>query len=287
VQDFDPDVQKAVNRIQPEAQTIGVIEAAREAKFRSVSIDLIYGLPKQNVITMGQTIAKVIKASPDRISLYNYAHLPHLFKMQKNILDEDLPSGETKLDMLSLSIKRLTDAGYVYIGMDHFAKPDDDLAVAQKQGRLHRNFQGYSTHADTDLVACGISAISSVAMTYSQNVKTLDAYYAHLDKNELPIARGIKLGMDDALRRLIIQMLMCNFELSISSIEQAYPITFPNYFATELEKLKGLAIDGLLTMDDDWISVTMKGRLLIRNICMVFDRYLNEQQDRPRYSKTI
>ncbi|MGZ3236983.1 MAG: oxygen-independent coproporphyrinogen III oxidase [Burkholderiaceae bacterium] len=287
VQDFDPDVQKAVNRIQPEAETVAIIDAAREAKFRSVSIDLIYGLPKQNVITMGQTIAKVIKASPDRISLYNYAHLPHLFKMQKNILEEDLPSGETKLDMLSLSIKRLTEAGYVYIGMDHFAKPDDDLAVAQKQGRLHRNFQGYSTHAESDLVACGISAISSVAMTYSQNVKTLDAYYAYLDKNELPIARGIKLGMDDALRRLIIQMLMCNFELSISSIEQAYPITFSNYFAGELEKLKVLALDGLLTMDDEWISVTMKGRLLIRNICMVFDRYLNEQQDRPRYSKTI
>jgi oxygen-independent coproporphyrinogen-3 oxidase len=287
VQDFDPEVQKAVNRIQPEAETIGIIEAAREAGFRSVSIDLIYGLPKQNVITMGQTLAKVIKASPDRISIYNYAHMPHLFKMQKRILEEDLPSGETKLDMLSLCIKRLTDAGYVYIGMDHFAKPDDDLAVAQRQGRLHRNFQGYSTHAESDLVACGVSAISSVAMTYSQNVKTLESYYAHIDNNELPIARGIKLTMDDAIRRLIIQMLMCNFELSIKSIEQAYPLTFANYFAPELEKLRVLAKDGLLTMDDEWLCVTMKGRLLIRNICMVFDRYLQEKQDRPRYSKTI
>lgn len=287
VQDFDPEVQKAVNRIQPEAETIGIIEAAREAGFRSVSIDLIYGLPKQNVITMGQTLAKVIKASPDRISIYNYAHLPHLFKMQKRIHDEDLPSGETKLDMLALCIKRLTDAGYVYIGMDHFAKPDDDLAIAQRQGRLHRNFQGYSTHAESDLVACGLSAISSVAMTYSQNVKTLDAYYAHIDKNELPIARGIKLTMDDALRRLIIQMLMCNFELSISSIEQAYPITFANYFASELEQLKVLAQDGLLTMDNEWLCVTMKGRLLIRNICMVFDHYLQTKLEQPRYSKTI
>lgn len=287
VQDFDPEVQKAVNRIQPEAETIGIIEAAREAGFRSVSIDLIYGLPKQNVITMGQTLEKVIKASPDRISIYNYAHLPHLFKMQKRILDEELPSGETKLDMLSLCIKRLTDAGYVYIGMDHFAKPDDDLAVAQRQGRLHRNFQGYSTHAESDLIACGISAISSVAMTYHQNVKTLDSYYAHIDKNELPIARGIKLNMDDALRRLIIQMLMCNFELSISSIEEAYPITFANYFAEELQQLKSLAQDGLLTIDNDWLCVTTKGRLLIRNICMVFDRYLRTPQDQPRYSKTI
>lgn len=287
VQDFDPEVQKAVNRIQPEAETIAIIEASREAKFRSVSIDLIYGLPKQNVTTMAQTLDKVIAASPDRIAIYNYAHLPHLFKMQRHIHEEDLPSGETKLDMLALCIRRMTDAGYVYIGMDHFARPDDDLAVAQRQGRLHRNFQGYSTHAEADLVACGISAISSVGMTYSQNVKTLDAYYERLDRNELPIARGIKLTMDDAIRRLIIQMLMCNFELSISSIEQAYPITFSNYFAVELQKLKSLEKDGLLTMDKEWLCVTMKGRLLVRNICMVFDRYLNEKLEQTRYSKTI
>jgi oxygen-independent coproporphyrinogen-3 oxidase len=287
VQDFDPEVQIAVNRIQSESDTLAIIDAARDANFRSVSIDLIYGLPKQNVITMGSTLAKVIKASPDRIAIYNYAHLPHLFKMQKRILDEDLPSAESKLDMLALCIKRLTDAGYVYIGMDHFAKPTDDLAVAQRQGLLHRNFQGYSTHAETDLVACGISAISSVAMTYSQNVKTLEAYYEHIDRNELPIARGIKLTMDDAMRRLIIQMLMCNFELSLSSIEQAYPITFSDYFAPEIEKLKALAQDGLLTIDGEWITVTPKGRLLIRNICMVFDRYLNAKLEPMRYSKTI
>lgn len=293
VQDFDPDVQEAVNRIQPESQTLDIVNAARDANFRSVSIDLIYGLPKQSVITMARTLAKVIKANPDRIAIYNYAHLPHLFKPQRRVLEEDLPSSEAKLDMLSLCIKRLTEAGYVYIGMDHFARPTDNLAVAQRQGRLHRNFQGYSTHAESDLVSCGVSAISSVAATYSQNVKELDEYYDLIDKNELPIARGIKLNMDDILRRFIIQMLMCNFELSIVSIEQAYPITFTEYFASELEKLQALAQDGLLTIDPEWINVTAKGRLLVRNICMVFDRYLNAKSDplaKPaplRYSRTI
>lgn len=298
VQDFDVDVQKAVNRIQPESQTLEVISAARDAHFRSISIDLIYGLPKQNLITMNQTLTKVIAADPDRISIYNYAHLPHLFKPQRRIAEADLPNLETKLDMLALCIKRLTDAGYVYIGMDHFAKPTDDLAIAQRQGRLHRNFQGYSTHVGADLISCGISAISAVGATYSQNVKTLDEYYEQIEQNELPIARGIKLSMDDLLRRIIIQMLMCNFELSVAAIELAYPISFRTYFAVELEKLRVLEQDGLLTIDDDWISVTLKGRLLIRNICMVFDRYLNAvseagyaagKTDAPplRHSKTI
>ena len=291
VQDFDPEVQKAVNRIQPEEQTLEVINAARDAQFRSISIDLIYGLPKQNVMTMAQTLAKVIAADPDRIAVYNYAHMPHLFKPQRRIAEAELPSSDTKLDMLFLCIKRLTEAGYVYIGMDHFAKPTDELAVAQQQGRLHRNFQGYSTHSESDLVSCGVSAISSVGATYSQNVKTLDAYYDHIDKNELPITRGIKLSMDDAIRRAIIQMLMCNFELSIAAIELAYPITFATYFAAEQEKLQEMVADGLLTMDAEWLTVTLKGRLLIRNICMVFDRYLTaarEAKSEPlRYSKTI
>lgn len=291
VQDFDPEVQKAVNRIQPEECTLAVMNAAREAGFRSISIDLIYGLPKQNLITMGQTLAKVVAANPDRISIYNYAHMPALFKPQRRINEEDLPSGETKLDMLSLCIKRLTDAGYVYIGMDHFAKPNDDLAIAQRQGRLHRNFQGYSTHADAEMVSVGVSAISAVGSTYSQNDKTLEGYYERLEQGELPIVRGIKLSVDDLLRRIIIQMLMCNFELSVKSLEQAYPITFANYFAPELEKLHTLEADGLLTIDPEWITVTPKGRLLIRNICMVFDRYLGQKQEvkleRMRYSKTI
>ena len=291
VQDFDPEVQKAVNRLQPEAQTLAVIRAAREARFRSISIDLIYGLPKQTVQTMGETLSKVIAANPDRIAVYHYAHLPHLFKPQRRIHEAELPSSDIKLEMLALCIQRLNDAGYIYIGMDHFAKPDDELAIAQRQGRLHRNFQGYSTHADADLIACGVSAISSVGMSYSQNVKTLDEYYDRLDQGELPVARGYKLSMDDVLRRFIIQMLMCNFELSLRSLEQAYPISFPAYFAHELEQLHELAKLGLLTMDADWITVSLKGRLLIRNVCMVFDRHLQQarrlQSDPQPYSQTL
>jgi oxygen-independent coproporphyrinogen-3 oxidase len=236
---------------------------------------------------MAQTLSKVIAAAPDRIAVFSYAHMPHIFKPQRRIADVDLPTPEAKIDMLFLCIKRLTDAGYVYIGMDHFAKPDDDLAIAQRQGRLHRNFQGYSTHAEADLVSCGVSAISAVGASYSQNEKTLDAYYQHLDQHALPIARGAKLRMDDLLRRLIIQRLMCNFELSLASIEIAYPIKFSEYFSTELTQLELLAADGLLKLDDEWITVTMRGRLLIRNICMVFDRYLALAQSPLRYSKTI
>jgi oxygen-independent coproporphyrinogen-3 oxidase len=287
VQDFDPEVQRAVNRVQPEAETRAIIDAARAAGFRSVSIDLIYGLPKQNVVSIAQTLAKVVAARPDRIAVYNYAHLPQLFKTQRRILDADLPGADARLDMLSLCIRRLGEAGYTYIGMDHFARPGDDLAVAQQQGRLHRNFQGYSTHAGADLVACGVSAIGSVGATYSQNVKTLDAYYDGLDKNELPIVRGARLSMDDALRRSIIQTLMCNFELSIPAIEQAFPIAFGAYFAAELQRLKLLAHDGLLVAGPEWLTVTPKGRLLIRNICMVFDRYLTSAPQVARYSNTI
>ena len=287
VQDFDPEVQKAVNRVQPEAETRAIIEAARDAGFRSVSIDLIYGLPKQSLGSMAVTIEKVIAASPDRISIYHYAHLPHVFKPQRRILDADMPSSNEKLAMLALCIERLTEAGYVYIGMDHFAKPDDDLAVAQRQGRLHRNFQGYSTHADTDLISCGVSAISAVGATFSQNAKTLEAYYEALDNNELPVVRGIALGMDDLLRRTVIQKLMCQFELSMSAIEQAFPIAFGQYFAAEMAVLRHLERDGLVTIDGDWIAVTMRGRLLIRNVCMVFDRYLAVPTTMPRYSRTV
>ena len=286
VQDFDPDVQRAVNRIQPEAETRAIIAAARAADFRSISIDLIYGLPKQTPDTMRATIDKVVDASPDRIALYHYAHLPHLFKPQRRIVEADMPGSDTKLRMLQLCIERLTAAGYVYIGMDHFARPDDDLAVAQEQGRLHRNFQGYSTHADTDLVACGVSAIGAVGATYSQNVKTLDAYYDALDRNELPVARGARLSMDDALRRTIIQKLMCQFELSISAIELAFPIAFHACFAREMAQLAELERDGLVELAPDWISVTLKGRLLIRNVCMVFDRYLAARGP-ASHSKTV
>jgi oxygen-independent coproporphyrinogen-3 oxidase len=287
VQDFDADVQKAVNRIQPEQETRAIIAASRDAGFRSVSIDLIYGLPKQTPVTMAATLEKVVAASPDRIAVYHYAHLPHLFKPQRRILDEDMPDSDAKLQMLQLCIERLTAAGYVYIGMDHFAKPDDDLAIAQRQGRLHRNFQGYSTHADADLVSCGVSAIGAVGATYSQNVKTMEAYYDALDRNELPVARGARLNMDDVLRRTVIQKLMCQFELSVSAIEQAFPVVFRQYFAAELAQLAAMEEDGLVSLNGDWISVSNKGRLLIRNVCMVFDRYLAERSAGPRYSKTV
>jgi oxygen-independent coproporphyrinogen III oxidase len=286
VQDFDEDVQRAVNRIQPEAQTLAVIAAARAAGFRSVSVDLIYGLPKQTLDTMRATLDKVVAAAPDRIAVYHYAHLPHLFKPQRRIDEAAMPDSATKLAMLQLCIERLTAAGYVYIGMDHFARPEDDIAAALRQGRLHRNFQGYSTHADTDLVACGVSAISAVGATYSQNVKTLDAYYDALDRNELPVARGVRLSMDDALRRSVIQKLMCQFEVSMEAIELAFPIVFRTYFAAELAQLAGLERDGLVEVGDDWITVTLKGRLLIRNVCMVFDRYL-ATRGAGTHSKTV
>jgi oxygen-independent coproporphyrinogen-3 oxidase len=287
VQDFDAEVQQAVNRIQPEAGTRAIIAAARDAGFRSVSIDLIYGLPKQTPATMAETLEKVVAADPDRIAVYHYAHLPHLFKSQRRIPEEDMPGSAAKLAMLQLCIERLTAAGYVYIGMDHFAKPDDDLAIAQRHGRLHRNFQGYSTHADTDLVSCGVSAIGAVGATYSQNVKTLDAYYDALDRNELPVVRGARLTMDDVLRRTVIQKLMCQFEVSISAIEQAFPVAFRQYFRAELAQLAAMQDDGLVSVNGDWISVGSKGRLLIRNVCMVFDRYLATRSTEARYSKTV
>ena len=285
VQDFDEQVQRAVNRIQPEQTTLDTIQAARDAGFRSISIDLIYGLPKQTLVSIAETLTKVIAANPDRIAVYHYAHLPHIFKPQRRIAEDDLPSSDIKLEMLGLCIRQLNAAGYIYIGMDHFAKPDDELAVAQRQGLLHRNFQGYSTHAESDLIACGVSAISSVGMCYSQNAKTLDDYYDRLDQGELPIVRGYQLSMDDVLRRFIIQRLMCNFELSIRSLEQAYPIKFDSYFRLELEALDELRAMGLLTIDSEWIEVTLKGRLLIRNVCMVFDRHL--QQARQLYSEPL
>ena len=287
VQDFDPEVQKAVNRIQPEGQTLGLLRAAQDANFRSVSIDLLYGLPRQNVMTLAQTLMKLVDAGPDSILLRQYLHMPHAYKSHGNMDEKDIPGVEARLDMLSVCCRRLSDAGYVYIGMGHFTRSDDALVVAQRQGRLHRNYQGYSTHTDMDMVACGVSAISAVGATYSQNVKTLDAYYDHLDRNELPIARGIKLNMDDMLRRLIIQMLMCNFELSIASIETAYPIIFKDYFAVEIEKLQALAQDGLLTMDGEWINISAKGRMLVHVICSVFDRYFNAKPALLRSAYTI
>ncbi len=291
VQDFDPEVQKAVNRIQPDALTHDAIDAARAAGFRSISIDLIYGLPKQSLKSIGETLAKVVAASPDRISIYNYAHMPALFKSQRLIVDADLPSDADKLAMLGLCIERLTAAGYVYIGMDHFARPDDELAVAQRSGQLHRNFQGYSTHADTDMVSCGVSAISAVGHSYCQNEKSLERYYAGLDAGHLPVARGIELTADDVIRRDVIGRLMCDFALSVRSVERAHGIEFPVYFARELARLREFERDGLVNISDAGLTVTPAGRLLVRNLCMVFDKYFGSPNDIPlqrmRYSKTI
>ncbi len=287
VQDFDPAVQKAVNRIQSLAETQLVIEAARASGFKSVSVDLIYGLPKQNVISFNHTLEEVIGLSPDRLSIYNYAHLPRLAKPQRRINESELPSPDAKLQILQLAIRRLTDAGYVFIGMDHFAKPDDELTVAQRQGRLHRNFQGYSTHAEADLMAFGVSAIGKVGPTYCQNYKTIEEYYDALDRDVLPVMRGIELTPDDLLRRSIIQALMCHFALSIESIEIAHLIDFKSYFAVELADLAEMAKAELLSIDDQWLNVLPRGRMLVRNIAMVFDRYLRGDRERARYSKVI
>ncbi len=285
VQDFDPAVQQAVNRHQSEAETFAVLEAARASGFRSVSFDLIYGLPYQSVASFGATLEKVIAAGPDRLSVFNYAHLPELFKTQRQIRSEDLPSPAEKLAILKYTIERLSAAGYIYIGMDHFAKPDDELAIAQREGTLYRNFQGYSTHADCDLVAMGITAIGKVGATYSQNLKTLDDYYSSLDAGRLPVFRGIALSHDDRLRREVITRLICHFRLAFTTIETAYGIVFRDYFADELAGLQAMQADGLLAIDAAGITVAPVGKLLIRNICMVFDRYLAGASH--RFSKVI
>lgn len=286
VQDFDPVVQKAVNRIQSEAETFAVLDAARRTGFRSVSFDLIYGLPRQSVASFMTTLDKVIAAAPDRLSVFNYAHLPELFKTQRQIDAGQLPSAAEKLAILKSAIERLTDAGYVYIGMDHFARPDDELAVAQRNGSLYRNFQGYSTHADCDLVAMGITAIGKVGDTYSQNLKTIDGYYAALDAGRLPVFRGIALSPEDRLRRAVITLLICHFRLDFEDIEAEFDIRFSEHFATELTALATMAADDLLVIEPTVITVTPAGKLLIRNVCMVFDNYLRAQVTQ-RYSKVI
>jgi len=286
VQDFDPTVQKAVNRIQSEAETFAVLDAARRTGFRSVNMDLIYGLPHQTVASFAATLDKVIAAGPDRLSVFNYAHLPELFKTQRQIDTASLPAAGEKLAILQHTIERLTAAGYVYIGMDHFARPDDELAVAQREGTLYRNFQGYSTHADCDLVAMGITAIGKVGDTYSQNVKTLDEYSAVLDAGRLPVFRGIVLSDDDKLRRAVITQLICHFELNFARIEQAFGIRFRDHFAAELAEFKSMQADGLLDLTEHSLLVRPAGKLLIRNICMVFDTYLRASQ-KQQFSKVI
>lgn len=292
VQDVDERVQIAVNRVQPLAQTRAIVEACKQYDAQSVNVDLIYGLPYQTVDSFMKTLEQTVALEPDRLSVFNYAHLPGMFKPQRRINEAALPDADTKLEILGKAIQYLLDAGYEYIGMDHFAKPDDELAVAQRNGTLHRNFQGYTTHADCDLVAMGVSAISFVEGAYSQNAKTTDAYYQALDAGHLPVIRGVVRTADDALRATVIQQLICQFELSFAHIDQEFGIVFRDYFAGELVRLAEMADEGLLVLTDSGIQVSAKGRLLIRSICQVFDVGMQQQEgaayaDKPRFSKVI
>ncbi len=287
VQDVEQSVQKAVNRIQPASLNQSIVQACRNYNATSVSVDLIYGLPRQTLASFTHTVEEIIKLSPDRISIFNYAHLPGLFKPQRRINEEDLPAADVKLDILQMSIEKLTRAGYVYIGMDHFAKPDDELAQAQKNGTLHRNFQGYTTHAECDLIGMGVSSISSVAGCYSQNEKGLEAYYESIAKSQVPVSRGLSLNEDDKIRRSVIQQLACHFCLNFQHVSEKHGIDFDHYFADEIQRLREMQSDQLLTLFPQRLEVTPRGRFLIRNICMVFDRRLREQQQGQRFSKVI
>ncbi len=288
IQDFDSSVQKAVNREQTYEQTRGVFDEARKRRFQSINVDLIYGLPKQSVRTFCNTISKIIEMNPDRIAIYNYAHLPRLFKTQRQINEDELPTAAEKLEILGESVKSLTDAGYVYIGMDHFAKPDDELAVAQRKGHLYRNFQGYSTNADCDVIGLGVTAISKISNSYSQNQRTLEEYKAGLDKDDIPVYRGYKLNDDDELRRKVITELICNFQLNFDEIEDLFRIDFQDYFSNELRQLTDMESDDLLKIENNnSILILPAGRFLIRNICSVFDRYFDKEKNKNTYSKMI
>ncbi|MDH6590598.1 oxygen-independent coproporphyrinogen-3 oxidase [Variovorax sp. TBS-050B] len=287
VQDFDPEVQKAVHRIQPAAQVFDLVASARSLGYGSINIDLIYGLPRQDTASFDRTLHQVCELRPDRIALYAYAHLPERFKAQRRIAADALPDAATKVQMLSRSIAALTAAGYVYIGMDHFALPDDPLAVAKRQGRLHRNFQGYSTQPDCDLVALGVSAIGNVGATYSQNAKTLEEYYDLLNQDRLPVVRGLALTRDDVLRRAVIMALMCQGHVDFEAIGQAHLVDFRRHFAGELAALAPLAAQGLVELRSREIEVTPLGWFFVRAIAMVFDRYLQADRNRTRFSRIV
>jgi oxygen-independent coproporphyrinogen-3 oxidase len=287
VQDFDPAVQKAVNRIQPAEQVFALVEASRRLGFESVNADLIYGLPLQTPESFDRTLAQVNRLRPDRIALYAYAHLPERFKPQRRIHVEDLPVGAAKVAMLSRSLDALTNAGYVYIGMDHFALPGDALAVAKRQGRLHRNFQGYSTQADCDLIALGVSSIGRIGSTYSQNAKTMEEYGDLLDQGHLPVVRGLALTRDDLIRRSVIMALMCQGQLQYESINLAWLIDFKTLFAQELRQLEDMQAQGLVQLCESGIQVTAMGWFFVRGVAMVFDRYVQADRNRTRFSKII
>ncbi|WGS49121.1 oxygen-independent coproporphyrinogen III oxidase [Paraburkholderia sp. D15] len=286
VQDFDPLVQQAINRIQPREMTASVMQAARETGYHSIGVDLIYGLPHQTVDSFSRTLDTMLELAPDRLSVFAYAHMPQLFKMQRQMDPATLPSPATRLAILRRVVERLTGAGYVYIGMDHFALPTDELARAQTQRTLHRNFQGYSTRAECDLIGFGASSIGKVGDVYAQNVKDLTGYGAAIDAGRLAISRGVRLTADDRLRRDVITQLMCNLELRFDEFEATYGIRFAQTFEAELERLREFEADGLVALDAGKLEVRMAGRMLVRNIAMVFDRYLG-QQTLERFSRTV
>ena len=287
VQDFDEEVQKAVHRIQPAEQVFSLVETARRLKFESVNVDLIYGLPKQTPESFARTLAQIVDLRPDRIALYAYAHLPERFKPQRRISEYELPAASAKIAMLSDALAALIGAGYVYVGMDHFALPDDALAVAKRQGRLHRNFQGYSTQPDCDLISLGVSAIGRVGATYSQNAKTLEEYYDYIDRGRFPVVRGLALSRDDLVRRAVIMAIMCQGQLQYESIELAYMIDFKSYFASELIALQTLQDNGMVVLEDSGLQVTEMGWFFVRAVAMLFDRYLQTDRNRARFSKII
>lgn len=287
VQDFDPVVQKAVNRIQPEELTRKVVNWARELKFESLNLDLIYGLPHQTFNEFEKTVEKIIDINPNRIALFNFAYVPWMKSHMKLINEETLPKADEKMAILKMAIEKLTGSGYVFVGMDHFAKPDDELTIALNEKKLYRNFQGYSTHAGTDLYAFGLSSISQHGNVYAQNFKEEKEYFEAIDKGMLPLQKGYLMNEDDRIRRHVIMKIMCDFELDFDSVSEKFDINFNEYFATGLEKLSGMTGDNLISLNDNRLVVNQKGRLLIRNIAMCFDGYIERQEDSNRYSKTV
>jgi oxygen-independent coproporphyrinogen-3 oxidase len=287
VQDFDPEVQKAVHRIQPAAQVFALVASARKIGFESINIDLIYGLPKQTPESFDRTLAQVNELRPDRIALYAYAHLPERFKPQRRILAADLPAAASKIDMLSRSMDALMNAGYVYVGMDHFALPEDALAVAKRQGRLHRNFQGYSTQPDCDLVGLGVSAIGRMGGTYCQNAKTMAEYVDMLEHGQLPIVKGLALSRDDMIRRAWIMTIMCQGQIDFASFNEAWLIDVKKYFAPEFSQLESLQTQALVELTQGGLQVTPMGWFFVRGVAMLFDKYLQTDRNRTRFSKII
>ncbi|WP_179949228.1 oxygen-independent coproporphyrinogen III oxidase [Vibrio algivorus] len=287
VQDFDKEVQQLVNREQDEDFIVAMVARAKELGFRSTNLDLIYGLPKQTLATFSHTLEKVLAMKPGRLSIFNYAHMPQLFAAQAKLKEEHMPSAEQKMAILQYTIKTLTDAGYQFIGMDHFALPDDELAIAQRAGVLHRNFQGYTTQGDCDLIGFGVSSISMVGNSYAQNQKELKKYYAQVDEQRHALWRGVVLDQDDLIRREVIKQLICNFTLDKVGIEKEFNLNFNQYFKEDLALLKTFVDDQLVEVTDSHITVTLRGRLLIRNICMCFDTYLRTRARQQQFSRVI